>query len=137
LSLDRAANFLMTPQIIGNKKSFEEKQGGLYNLLGKWNDHYNSWTRDKNNLLLIKYEDLLKNPKLELKKTIDFLKQYLTLKTDEEKINKIIETTSFNNLKNMEKKGLFKENVLNKEDNSKVNFFHLGPANFNLCRFIH
>jgi len=129
LSLDRAANFLMTPQIIGNKKSFEEKQGGLYNLLGKWNDHYNSWTRDKNNLLLIKYEDLLKNPKLELKKTIDFLKQYLTLKTDEEKINKIIETTSFNNLKNMEKKGLFKENVLNKEDNSKVNFFHLGPAN--------
>lgn len=129
LSLDRAANFLMTPQIIGNKKSFEEKQGGLYNLLGKWNDHYNYWTRDKNNLLLIKYEDLLKNPKLELKKTIDFLKQCLTLKTDEEKINKIIETTSFNNLKNMEKKGLFKENVLNKEDNSKVNFFHLGPAN--------
>ena len=85
--------------------------------------------KDKKKYLLIKYEDLLKNPKLELKKTIDFLKQYLTLKTDEEKINKIIETTSFNNLKNMEKKGLFKENVLNKEDNSKVNFFHLGPAN--------
>ena len=29
----------------------------------------------------------------------------------------------------MEKKGLFKENVLNKKDSSKVNFFHLGPAN--------
>ena len=29
----------------------------------------------------------------------------------------------------MEQKGLFKENVLNKTDNSKVNFFHLGPAN--------
>jgi hypothetical protein len=24
---------------------------------------------------------------------------------------------------------LFKENVLNKKDDSKVNFFHLGPAN--------
>ena len=29
----------------------------------------------------------------------------------------------------MEIKGLFKENVLNKKDDSKVNFFHLGPAN--------
>ena len=29
----------------------------------------------------------------------------------------------------MEQKGLFKENVLNKNDNSKVNFFHLGPSN--------
>jgi hypothetical protein len=128
-SINQSCEFLLSPQIIGNKKSFEENQGGLYNLLGKWNDHYISWTRNKTNLLLIKYEDLIKNPKLELKKTINFLKQYLTLKTDEEKINKIIETTSFNNLKNMEKKGLFKENVLNKEDNSKVNFFHLGPAN--------
>ena len=41
----------------------------------------------------------------------------------------ILKTTSFKNLKEMETKGLFKENVLNKEDNSKVNFFHLGPAN--------
>ena len=29
----------------------------------------------------------------------------------------------------MENQGLFKENVLNKNDNSKVKFFHLGPEN--------
>ena len=29
----------------------------------------------------------------------------------------------------MENAGLFKENVLNKETNKKVNFFHLGPKN--------
>ena len=29
----------------------------------------------------------------------------------------------------MEQRGLFKENVLNKTDDGKVNFFHLGPAN--------
>ena len=29
----------------------------------------------------------------------------------------------------METKGLFKENVINKETKSKVNFFHLGPKN--------
>ena len=29
----------------------------------------------------------------------------------------------------MEEQGLFKENVLNKNDNSKVKFFNLGPEN--------
>ncbi len=41
----------------------------------------------------------------------------------------ILETTSFSNLQNMEKQGLFKESVINKKTDSKVNFFHLGPKN--------
>ena len=129
LTLDDASNFLMTPQIIGNKKRWEEKETGMKCLLGKWNDHYRSWTRVKNNLLLIKYEDLIHNPESELEKIINFLKKYLNIKTNDDKNKKILKTTSFKNLKEMETKGLFKENVLNKEDNSKVNFFHLGPAN--------
>ena len=129
LTLDDASNFLMTPQIIGNKKRWEEKETGMKCLLGKWNDHYRSWTRVKNNLLLIKYEDLIHNPESELEKIINFLKKYLNIKTNDDKNKEILKTTSFKNLKEMETKGLFKENVLNKEDNSKVNFFHLGPAN--------
>ena len=98
-------------------------------LLGKWNDHYRSWTRNKNNLLLIKYEDLVQNPNNELEKIINFLKNYLNIKTNINKNKKILESTSFKNLKQMEQKGLFKENVLNKKNDNKVNFFHLGPAN--------
>ena len=129
LTLDEAFNFLITPQIIGNNKKWEDKETGMKCLLGKWNDHYRSWTRDKSNLLLIKYEDLIKNPENELEKIINFLKKYLNVETNKNKNKEILETTSFKSLKEMEQKGLFKENVLSKKDDSKVNFFHLGPAN--------
>lgn len=129
LSADEACEFLTSPEIIGNGKSWEEKQDGMYNLLGKWNDHYNSWTSFKENLLLIKYEDLISSPINELEKIIKFLEKYLDFKTTDNKNKKILESTSFENLKNMENKGFFKENVLNKKTKSKVNFFHLGPQN--------
>ena len=128
-SLEDSCEFLLASKIIGNGKNYEDKQGGLYTLLGKWNEHYRSWTTNKNNLLLIKYEDLIKNPKAQLERTIDFLKKYLTFETDKNKINKILETTSFNNLKKLEKEGQFNENTQNKKDGGKVNFFHLGPKN--------
>ena len=130
MSLNDSCKFLISSQIIGNKERYEIKKSGIYNLLGKWNDHYRSWTANKNNLLLIKYEDLIKDPKTELEKTVKFLQKYLTFKIDENKISKIIETTNFDNLQKMEQKGLFKENVLNKQDGSKINFFHLGPKNY-------
>ena len=129
LPIDGVCDFLTTPQIIGNTKKWEDKETGMQCLLGKWNDHYRSWTRNKNDLLLIKYEDLIQNPENELQKIINFLKKYLNIKTNDNKNKKILETTTFKNLKEMEQKGLFRENVLNKKDDSKVNFFHLGPAN--------
>ena len=128
-SLDDSCEFLLASKIIGNGKNYEDKQGGLYTLLGKWNEHYRSWTTNKNNLLIIKYEDLIKNPRAQLEKTIDFLKKYLTFETDENKINKILETTTFDNLKKLEKEGQFNENATNKKDGGKENFFHLGPKN--------
>tara|TARA_Y100000389_G_scaffold139200_1_gene136939 strand:+ start:157 stop:999 length:843 start_codon:yes stop_codon:yes gene_type:complete len=129
LSIEEAYKFLISPEIIGNGLGWEERKDGIKCLLGKWNDHYNSWTRSKENLLVIKYEDLVSNPMNELLRIIEFLKKYIKFKTDDEKNIKILKTTSFDNLKQMENKGLFKENVINKETKSKVNFFHLGPKN--------
>tara|TARA_B100001057_G_scaffold411438_1_gene427069 strand:- start:85 stop:930 length:846 start_codon:yes stop_codon:yes gene_type:complete len=129
LSIEEAQNFLLSPQIIGNGKNWNDKKDGLYNLLGKWNDHYRSWTRNKQNLLIIKYEDLLNNTELELERLIKFLERFLSFETNKSKKQNIIKTTSFENLKQLERKGLFKENVLNKETKSEVNFFHLGPEN--------
>ena len=124
-----ASKFLIAPSLIGNGKSFEERKDGILTLIGKWNDHYRSWTKNKNNLLLIKYEDLVNNPETELTKLIKFLEKYINFKTSEKKNKTILETTSFSNLKNMEEQGLFKEGVLNKKTNNKANFFHLGPKN--------
>ena len=129
LDLEKSYHFLTSSEIIGNGKSWSERQDGMYNLLGSWNDHYRSWTRVKDNLLLVKYENLILDPKNELLKIIKFLKQFINFETNENKNNKILETTSFENLKRMESIGLFKENVLNKQTKSKVNFFHLGPEN--------
>ena len=124
-----ACKFLIAPSLLGNGKSFEDRKDGILTLIDKWNDHYRSWTKNKNNLLLIKYEDLVNNPETELTKLIKFLEKYINFKTSEKKNKTILETTSFSNLKNMEEQGLFKEGVLNKKTNNKANFFHLGPKN--------
>ena len=128
-TIEEAFDFLIHPQLMGDGKSFEEKKDGIYNILGKWDEHYRSWTTNKNNLLLIKYEDLIKDTEVELKKIIKFLQKYLTFQVNENKIKNILKTTSFESLKNMEKLGKFKEQVINKKDGKKVNFFNLGPQN--------
>ena len=129
LSLKEACKFLLSPEVIGNGKDFEEQQDGMFNLLGKWNDHYRSWTRNKKNLLLIKYEDLIQDPNNEMDKIIHFLKKYLEFDTSIKKNENIIKTTSFDYLKKMEKKGLFKEAPLNKRTKTHVDFFNEGPKN--------
>jgi len=129
LSISDSLKFMMSPKIIGNGKDFKNDPHGIYTLLGSWDEHYRSWTTNRNNLLLVKYEDLILDPKKELKRIFLFLKNFIDFETNEEKNKKIIETTSFENLKKMETKDLFKEGVLNKETKSKVNFFNLGPKN--------
>ena len=125
-SLEDSKKFLTTPQFLGQS---ENNPGHVVTLLGTWGEHYRFWKQNSKNFLLIKYENLIENTYLELEKLIEFLKNYLELNISEEKKKNIIETTNFQNLKNMEKKGLFKENVLKKMSNSKIDFFYKGPEN--------
>ena len=125
-SLEDSKKFLTTPQFLGQS---ENNPGHVVTLLGTWGEHYRFWKQNSKNFLLIKYENLIENTYLELEKLIKFLKNYLELNISEEKKKNIIETTNFQNLKNMEKKGLFKENVLKKMSNSKIDFFYKGPEN--------
>ena len=129
LSLTEALRFLITPKMIGNNKSWDDDPAGLLNFLGKWNDHYNSWTKNNENLLIIKYEDLIKSPRTQLSRIIKFLKKYLKFETNELKNEKILETTTFEYLKKMENEDEFFESTKNKLTKNKVNFFHLGPKN--------
>lgn len=129
LSLSEALKFLITPKMIGNNKSWDDDPAGLLNFLGKWNDHYNSWTKNNENLLIIKYEDLIESPRTQLSRIIKFLKKYLKFETNERKNEKILETTTFEYLKKMENEDEFFESTKNKLTKNKVNFFHLGPKN--------
>lgn len=97
--------------------------------LGSWKTHYNYWTKHNKNLLVIKYEDLVHDLRKELEKIIDFLNKLNPTNISSEKIDKCIETSTFENMKKLEKSGKFSENVANKNTGSNVNFFHLGKEN--------
>ena len=132
-SVNESLKFMLSNSVIGDNKSFEEsikdKNSRMLTLLGKWNDHYRSWTRKKDNLLLIRYEDLILNPKSEINRISMFLKNYMEFKVNNEKLDNIIKTTSFENLKKLEKEETFNEGVLDKKTKNKVDFFYMGSKN--------
>ena len=122
--------FLLSPKFIGGKQSKDkEKKSYVPTLLGTWSEHYKFWTINNKNLLLIKYEDLINDPESQLEKIVKFLEKFIPIKTNKEKNYNIIKSTSFDQLKSMEKKGLFEEGVFNKLSQEKVDFFRLGPKN--------
>ena len=80
-------------------------------------------------MLIIKYEDLVKNINQEIDKIIAFLKNYIDLEVSDTKKENIIKSTSFEALKKIEDNGDFTENVFVKGRSEKVRFFNKGPNN--------
>ncbi|WP_456377842.1 sulfotransferase domain-containing protein [Lutibacter sp.] len=67
----------------------------------RWANHYNSWATNKTeNILIIKYEDLLDNTFYEINKILDFMK----LRYEDIEIKDAIAKSSFNNMKQIEEK---------------------------------
>ena len=99
------------------------------NHFSSWSNHYNSWKRFPNNNILIRYEDILENPKKEILKIADYLKKFFQLNLNEKIVVSIVKKTSFENFKKNEKNGRFYENVMNKNRDRKIEFFFLGPKN--------
>ena len=115
---------------LGFKKENNEIQVTRFpTLISSWKTNYNSWKNIKKNLLLIKYEDLLANPKLEFSRIVDYLEKLIKTNFDEEKINNAIRTTSFDALKDKEISEGFYESVRDKLGGRKKRFFNLGPKN--------
>ena len=125
---ERVKNFITSASGIGayNEKD-KNKESNIVTLLGSWRDHYNSW-KNTSNLLLIKYEDLISNINKELIKIINFTQKFGTYTVNEEKINNLIKSTSFINLKKLEKKQGFADAMTDK-NNKKKEFFYLGEKN--------
>ena len=98
-------------------------------LYSSWSNHYNSWKRFPRNNLLIKYEDMLNDGKNQIIRIIKFLDNLKSFKLDDVNVENVINKTSFKNLKYLEKKGKFIENVIDKNTKKKIDFFNLGPEN--------
>ena len=118
-----AKEFLFQTNIIGAEKD-DKFDGEVAKLIGSWKDHFNFWTKKNENLLLIKYEDIILSPKKELGKIENFLSKFVKFEANETKQQNIITSTSFDSLKKMEENGEFSENVFEKMSNKKVKFFN-------------
>ena len=127
-SLEESKNFLFTNKVIGTK-DVSLNNNEILTPLGSWSDHYNYWTNKNENLLVIRYEDLIHDIDKEFDKLKNFLSNYISLEINDEKKKNIIESTSFTHLQNMEKRGLFKESVFDKKVPIKKQFFNQGPKN--------
>ena len=98
--------------------------------LSSWKQNYNSWKQLNDKTLFIKYEDLIKNKKTVLIRVFKFFESLgAKLELDMVKLNKVIKSTEFEKMKDMETKETFRESIVNKETGKKIPFFNLGPKN--------
>jgi hypothetical protein len=109
-----------------------------YSFISSWSNNYLSWQRNKQfRRLFVKYEDLLTNKYETFRDIIVFSNTLMnrTENIDKSKLQKAIETTNFDILKNKEvsesfvgSKNSFK-NWRNFHKENKNLFFNLGPEN--------
>ena len=101
--------------------------------MGSWDFNYNSWKKFelKKKYLLIKYEDIVNKKKNTLLKIFRFLESLgaSKFKIDMVKLNKAIKSTEFDKMKDLEKKEVFYEGVLDIKTGKRKVFFNLGPKN--------
>jgi len=101
--------------------------------MGSWDFNYNSWKKFelKKKYLLIKYEDLVNKKRNTLLKIFRFLESLgaSKFKIDMVKLNKAIKSTEFDKMKDLEKKEVFYEGVLDIKTGKRKVFFNLGPKN--------
>ena len=121
-------NQILTPSEKEKEKYLNKEKHPLPQIVGSWRAHYISWKNMKKNYLLVKYEDLLKNPIKEFTKISNFISKILKMKFSNEQVENATKLSSFSNLQSMEQKYGFTESTTNNEG-GKNKFFYLGPSN--------
>jgi|TARA_B110000914_G_scaffold182632_1_gene165418 hypothetical protein len=133
LSIDEATDILINSWCIeGNLSSFNyTERTRLYT--GTWASNYKSWQsfKSQGRYLLIKYEDLINKKEEILLKMLKFIyrlnKKFFEV--DKVKFKNVIDSTSFERMKALEKEVGFNESKIDKKTGKKINFFNLGKKN--------
>lgn len=103
-----------------------------HTFMSSWKLNYLSWKSLGNKVLIIKYEDLTGEKKKKiLLKIFDYFK---TLGMSQKsfnitKLNKVIKSTEFNKMKELEKKRGFREATIDEKTGKSIPFFNKGPKN--------
>ena len=85
-------------------------------ITGDWSNNYQSWKNLKfAPILIVKYEDLIIDTKKTFLSILNFLKNFIDIKIEENKITKTIESCSFERLSKNEQSEGFSESVYSKK----------------------
>ena len=127
MNIEEAFNFMTDSKItLVDKKNY----ASVIQVLGDWSNNFQSWKNIKfAPFLIVKYEDLIKDTKKTFLSILNFLKNFMDIKIDENKILKTIESCSFENLSKKEEIEGFKESIYSKKKDKKLKFFYLGKNN--------
>ena len=118
--------------MIDKKKFMSRTDKNAEVFAGSWNFNYYSWKNldQYKKYFLIKYEDLIINKKSIILKVFKFLNSLgMKFDIDMTKLNKVIKTTEFEEMKNLEQKETFTEAMIDEKTGRRKIFFNLGPKN--------
>jgi len=119
-------------QFIYDVQNLEKDGYSDFQFISSWETNYKSWTVQKQiPIKFVKYENLLNETYMVFKDIVEFINKLtgINKKIDRERLKNSVQSTSFNKLKNNEKKHGFSEAILSKKTNKKIPFFFLGPEN--------
>lgn len=121
-SFEEITNQMIDEKFMICESSFVKK-GFNSTMLSTWSNHFNSWKSfDTKNILIIKYEDLIKDTFGEFLKLIKFLNKLSNLEIDKDRIIRSIDLTNFKKLQSLEVNSGFDEKTRSK------NFFRKGKV---------
>ena len=133
MSIDESTNWIINEWVLGgnlNSFNYTEKTT-LYS--GTWGSNYKSWKsfKSQGKYLLIKYEDLINKKEEMLLKMLKFIYKLnkKNFEVDQVKFKNVIDSTSFERMKTLEKEVGFNESKINKKTGKKITFFNLGKKN--------
>ena len=130
LNIDQAFDFINDKKTMVLTNEYGVGDFGIATVLGNWSEHYKSWQNIKfAPILVIKYEDLIKDTKNTFILILNFLKTLMDIRIDEKKIINTVDSCSFEKLAEKEKTEGFFEAVASKKNKKKLNFFYLGQKN--------
>ena len=133
ITIEESADRMITSLEYGGKTSSDHISDRTKVYMGSWGSNYNSWKSFKSvgKYLLIKYEDILLNKEKVLINILEFVHKLKGIKfvIDQKKIDNVIQSTTFEKMKDMEKKEGFIESKINLKTGKKIPFFNLGSKN--------
>ena len=110
VSNDESANMLTDKE--NCEQYFDEKLKKKYlrSIMGSWSMNYLSWKYYRGRKIhLMKYEDLVENPKKNFIKMLEYINSIISINIDQNRISKAVAETTFQKLQNLEDKEGFIE----------------------------